>query len=273
MIRLHSILISLFLLFFYYVAGAQELVVIQSAHLHMNDSVYVFTPKDYQTGDTCPTLYLLHGFGGNYKDWSGKTDLQALADQYGFIIICPDGFSNGWYVNSNNPRGPQWRSFFERELYPQMQSAYFIHPDRCFITGLSMGGHGAVNIFIDNPDRFRAAGTMSGVMDLHHTPLRDKYISELLGEYSASNARFYTESAINRLELLGETDKLIVINCGYDDYYAFSSKLFADKCRELKIPFIQTMSPGDHSWTFWTFAIKKQLDIFAQLVKGENMGY
>lgn len=252
---------------------SQELVVLPSEHLNRPDSMYIFTPASYEQGQSYPTLFLLHGFSGCYKDWSEHMDVQALADKYGFIIVCPDGFYNGWYVNSSQPRGPQWRSFFSRELYPYIQKTYMTHPETCFISGLSMGGHGAINIFIDQPDWFRAAGTMSGVMDLHHTNLREKYVSELLGEYSASNARFYTESAINRLENLVPTEKIILIHCAYDDPYAKSSRQFADRCQELGIPYMMMLSPGTHSWAFWTYAVQKQLDIFAQLVKGENLGY
>lgn len=265
--------LSLILFIFSNTVKAQDLVVIPSTNLHLDDSVYVFVPSSYSADNTCPVLYLLHGYSGNYKDWSRHMDLQALADQYNYLIVCPDGFANGWYVNNSNPRGMQWRSFFDRELYPKIQELYRSKPEECFITGLSMGGHGAINIFIDNMDRFRAAGTMSGVLDLHHTPLKEDMIPDVLGEYSPSNARYYTESAMNRLELIAGSDKPILISCGYEDTYAFSSELFAERCKELNIPYFLMMSPGIHSWDFWTYAVKKQLDIFTQLLNGENMGF
>lgn len=264
----------LFLSSAFSVAYAQELVVIHSQYLNRDDSVFVFTPSSYQQGEDCPSLYLLHGYSGDYKDWSRHMDVQALADRTGFIIICPDGFYNGWYVNSSNTRGPQWRSFFDRELYPHIQSTYFTNPETCFITGLSMGGHGAVNVFIDNPDRFCAVGTMSGVLDLRQTPLRETEVSEVLGEYSTSNARFYTESAINRLEDLAGSGKPILISCGYDDNtYAPSSLAFAERCKALKVPYFLMMSPGSHSWDFWTYAIEEQISLFGKMLRGENLGY
>ena len=46
-----------------------------------------------------PVLYLLHGAYGCYSDWSKKADLHRLANEYGVIIVCPDG-QDSWYFDS-----------------------------------------------------------------------------------------------------------------------------------------------------------------------------
>ncbi len=142
---------------------SQELLVIKSENLKCDDSLLVFIPKNVKIapGHNTPALFLLHGWSGNYKNWRDKTDIQAVSDKYGFIIITPDGFYNSWYLNNIDPAKMQWRTFFDKELYPQIMSKYKLNPERTFITGLSMGGHGAINIFLDDTTRFKAAGSMS----------------------------------------------------------------------------------------------------------------
>lgn len=266
-----SILLSTFLS-----AGvicAQERMVIPSSHLKTNDTLLVFTPEGYRPDKTYPTLYLLHGWSGNYGNWSARVPLQKVCNAFGFIIVCPDGFYNSWYLNSSDPNGMQWRQFFDKELYPLIQERYRTVPDSSFISGLSMGGQGALNIFIDDPSRFRAAGSMSGVMDLRQTSLAQSELSKVLGPFTPENPRFYTESAINRIEKLQGNSKLLVITCGYDDVYCAHSEELAQKCRKLKIPHALALTPGNHSWKYWEFALDLHLTLFSRILKGEHLGY
>ena len=252
---------------------AQEQIVISSPWLHTNDTILVFTPQHAPSGKGCPTLFLLHGWSGDYSNWSTRVPLQEVCDKYGFVVVCPDGFYNSWYVNSTDPEGMQWRDFFDKELYPAIEERYHTVPDSCFITGLSMGGHGALNIFIDDPSRFRAAGSMSGVADLGRISLANSEVAKVIGPFSHKNRRFYEESAINRISQIEGTEKLLVISCGYDDVFCIHSKLFSEKCRELKIPHVLLLSPGKHTWTYWDFALDMHLTIFSKILRGDNLGY
>ena len=252
---------------------AQQQLVISSPYLKTNDTILIFTPQGYQPDQSYPTLYLLHGWSGDYTNWSARVPLQQVCNTFGFIIVCPDGFYNSWYVNSSDPQGMEWRRFFDRELYPAIQEQYHTHPDSCFITGLSMGGHGSLNIFIDDPSRFRSAGSMSGVTDLRQTSLSNAEVAKVLGPFTTENPRFYTESVINRIEKLKDTQKLLIISCGYEDVYSSHSEELALKCKKLRIPHLLTLSPGNHSWKYWEFALDLHLKLFTKILKGENLGY
>ena len=254
--------------------SAQELIVIESKNLKCNDSILVFTPKQFKKAkEPIPTLFLLHGWSGCYKNWSDKANLQEISNRWGFRIITPDGFYNSWYLNNSDSTKMQWRAFFNSELYPEMERRYNLDSSKTFITGLSMGGHGAINLFIDNPNRFAAAGSMSGVLNLQDTNLKEKQLSKVVGTYSVENPRYYTESAINRVAKLKGIDKVLVVTCGYDDFYKKCTIDFAAKCKSLKIPHIEILSPGNHSWTYWDFALEQHLFIFDRVLKGKNLGY
>ncbi len=255
--------------------GAQELLVIKSHFLKCDDSVLVFTPADFSSekmGET-PALFLLHGWSGNYKNWSEKTDIQAMSDKYGFIIITPDGFYNSWYLNNIDKEKMQWRSFFDNELYPIISKKYKLNPGITFITGLSMGGHGAINIFLDDTTRFAAAGSMSGVMNLRDTRLKETEIPKILGPYSIDNELYDTQSAVYRLDSVKGIKKLMIITCGSQDYLAKSSRDFAERCEQLGIPNMLIMSPGVHSWPYWIFMLDQHLFIFDRIARDKGLGY
>lgn len=247
-------------------------MIFESQYLKCSDTVLIFKPRTAHSYPT-PALYLLHGWSGKYSDWSRKTNIQAVADKFGFIIITPDGFYNSWYLNNIDSNKMQWRAFFDNELYPVLKDRLQLDPARTFITGLSMGGHGAINIFMDDTTRFAAAGSMSGVLDLHETRLKNDQIAQILGPYSAQNNRYNSEGAINRLESLKGSKKIVIVSCGAQDGLVACNLAFAKRADELRIPNVFLLSPGVHSWKYWIFALDMHLNIFTHLLDGENMGY
>lgn len=251
-------------------AQAQELVVIQSPNLKCNDSIRVYTPHNTQNNSNIPTLFLLHGWSGDYKNWGDKYNLQEVSNKTGFRIITPDGFYNSWYLNNTNKDSMQWRTFFDEELFPLIQKKYNIHPNTTFITGLSMGGHGAINLFLDHPANFRSAGSMSGVLDLQLTNLKNTELVKVIGN---KPERIEQESAVNRLDTLVGMNKPIIVTCGYNDVYSKCTEIFSAKCREKNIPHILLLSPGTHSWKYWGYALDEHLKFFRKLLDNDNLGY
>jgi putative tributyrin esterase len=247
---------------------AQELKVIKSQYLKCNDSIRIYLPANYtkESGKNTPSLFLLHGWSGDYKNWGDKTDIQSFCDRYGFVIITPDGFYNSWYLNNTDKSKMQWRTFFDKELYPQIMSEYNLSPSSAFITGLSMGGHGAINIFLDDTTRFRSAGSMSGVLNLHDTRLKENQMTEVLGPYSTDNPLFDLNSAIKRVGAFKGLRRTLIVSCGTQDGLAKSSRDFSAKCDELGIPNILIMSPGVHSWQYWIYALDLHLFLFSKML-------
>lgn len=273
-----TIIISLFsLIVLACSAPAPEMLVFSSKYLKCDDTAMVYSPakavKEY-----VPTLFLLHGWAGCYRDWGNKYDLQEISSRTGFRIICPDGFYNGWYLDNIDTAKMQWRSFWDKEFLPAMIQKYDLHPESTFITGLSMGGHGAMNLYLDHPELFRSVGSMSGVLNLQECSLKGSQISKVIGEYSAENNRYNTESALYRLDQYSKeypeaAKKILVISCGYEDPYALSAREFAAKCKDLSIPYIETYSKAPHSWKYWGYALEEHIWQFNRMLNNENMGF
>ena len=132
----------------------------------------VITPKNYKKSKkNYPVVYLLHGGSGNYKNWTqltpDKTLVSRMADTYDVIIVTPDGGTSSYYFDSPLLKESQYETFISKEVREKVEGSYRTIQARegRVITGLSMGGHGAVYIATKHPELYCAAGSMSGVLN------------------------------------------------------------------------------------------------------------
>lgn len=244
-------------------AFAQERLVINSYNLKEADTIWVYKPENYTSKQKYPLVYLLHGHGGDYKSWSQITDLQKLADEYQFLIVCPDGLKKSWYINSPNQDSTQYESFFVKELIPLIARKYAENPSKIFITGNSMGGYGAMWLFIKHSNLFLSAGSTSGVLNLRYSANK-KTLTYLLGDYSDENALFDDYSPINLLKNIDGTKKEVIFDCGTEDYLYVTSQQFKQKCDELKIKATYSAQPGAHTNEYWSKSILLHFKFFAE---------
>jgi len=243
-------------------------LVLNSKHIPVPDTVWVFTPKGYEKQKTTvfPLVYLLHGWSGNYHQWNDITDCQKAADTYGFILVCPDGLYDSWYINSPVNKNQQYTDFFFFDLMPEIEKKYRINREKVFITGLSMGGHGALFLFSTHPEKFRSAGSLSGVVDL-----RDCYteygLPDLIGaDRSARGIDLFLDySVAGRLNALAASGKEIIVSCGTGDRFYKINETFRKACDEKGIPLTFLPGPGGHDYPYWNQNIGAHLDFFAGL--------
>ena len=73
-------------------AAKVDTLSVPSAAMGKSIKTVVITPE--KGGKDMPVLYLLHGYSGDYGNWVNKVPaLKALVDQYGYMVVCPDGGS------------------------------------------------------------------------------------------------------------------------------------------------------------------------------------
>ena len=103
---------------------------IPSRSMAKNIKTVVILPKGYSTDTKYPVLYLLHGYSGNYSNWVKHSNVAALADQYGYMIVCPDGGYGSWYWDIKNDRNYQYETFVAKELIDYIDGHYATVQDR-----------------------------------------------------------------------------------------------------------------------------------------------
>ena len=248
---------------------AQDTLIFKRDYIPWPDTTVVFLPHQQKPSIKLPMLILLHGWSGTYRQWNKEINLQDYADHYGWIIVTPDGFYDSWYVNSPRKKNCQFETFFWKDLIPKLFHDYKIDSSAIFISGLSMGGHGAMTLFLKHPDFFLSAGSTSGILDLTYFPNRWS-MKNALGSIEKYPDAWKNNSAIYLLKNIAGTNKQIIFDCGTEGFAYNVNKKFFDECRRLKIKATFISQPGRHAHSYWRKSIKYHFFFFNQLLKDRN---
>lgn len=260
----------------YLLAADVDTIQIYSRSMQKSIPAVVVTPDGYssQPVQRYPVVYLLHGAGGSYSNWIKKVPaIRALADQYQAIIVCPDGASTSWYFDSPIDSGFRYETHVAWEVPNHIDSAYRTVNDRKAraITGLSMGGHGALFIAFRHADRFSIAGSMSGA--LHVTVIRKGYnVEKRLGDTIVNAAYWRDWSVLNVIEQYPKDSLSILIDCGTEDRVIPMNRAVHEKMLKLKIPHEYLERPGEHNWPYWENAIQYQMMYINQQFRKKRKG-
>ena len=251
-------------------AAKVDTLLVNSPSMNKDVQVVVVTP-DAALGKkavACPVIYLLHGYGGNAKTWIGvKPDLPQIADEKGIIFVCPDG-KNSWYWDS--PKDPSYRyeTFVSSELVKYIDGHYKTIADRKgrAITGLSMGGHGAMWNAIRHKDTFGAGGSTSGGVDIRPFPLNWD-MSKQLGEFAYNKKVWDEHTVINQIDKIENGDLAIIIDCGEADFFLNVNKDLHNRLLARKINQYFITSPGGQKGKYWNNSIDYQIMFFDKFLK------
>lgn len=253
-------------------AARVDTLMVKSPSMNKEVQVLVVTP-DVALGKNaaaCPVLYLLHGYGGHAKTWIQiKPNLPEIADEKGIIFVCPDG-KDSWYWDSPKNSAYRYETFVSSELVNYIDRNYKTIADRKgrSITGLSMGGHGAMWLGIRHKDVFGAAGSTSGGVDIRPFP-KNWSMNKQLGEL-ASNKRIWDEhTVVNQLDKIQNGDLALIIDCGEDDFFLNVNKDFHDRLLGRKIDHDFITRPGEHNGKYWNNSIDYQILFFSKFFAGE----
>lgn len=241
--------------------------------MNKNVKAVVLTPDDYSNGKSqYPVLYVLHGYGGNFSNYiKNVPELADYADQYKMIMVFPDGQIGSWYFDS--PVDPSWKfeTYISSELVGWMDKNYRTVHDRKGrgITGLSMGGHGAMFLAFRHQDVFGAAGSMSGGVDFRPFPTKWD-IARRLGGYDQFPGRWDEYTAINQMDKVKPGALALIVDCGYNDFFFDVNKAFHEKLLQKGIAHDFIVRPGAHNWQYWRNSISYQLLFMSRFFNQEG---
>src|SRR4051812_38198208 len=118
-----------------------------------------------------PALWLLHGLSDDHTIWLRRTSIESYAAAKGLAVVMP---AAGRSFYQDMVGGARYWTFLTEEL-PVLCRRWFplssAREDN-FVAGLSMGGYGALRMALAKPDRYAAAASLSGALDLNRR-LRD----------------------------------------------------------------------------------------------------
>jgi enterochelin esterase-like enzyme len=213
----------------------------------------IYTPPGYSKRKKYPVLYLLHGIGGDEREWLNGGNPQVILDNLyaekklePMLVVMPNGRAmKDDRVIGNVFDKDKVEAFatFEKDLLndliPFIEKNYRVLTDREHraIAGLSMGGGHSLNFGLGNLNKFAWVGGFS----------------------SAPNTRQPEELLPNPEEARKQL-KLLFISCGDKDNLISVSKRTHDYLYENQVPHIYYIEPGVHDFKVW----KNGLYMFSQ---------
>ncbi|HEY5926459.1 MAG TPA: alpha/beta hydrolase family protein [Kofleriaceae bacterium] len=148
-----------------------------------------------------PVVYLLHGgAGGNSAQWTtGGGAAEHITVGKPVIVVMPDGGKVGWFTNwVDQSKGAQrWADFYLTQVIPWVDTNFrtVAAKQGRAISGLSMGGYGAVRLAQDRPDLFASVASLSGAVDLGdlgtRTVVTEQAIQHFLPAYGPFGSPFW----------------------------------------------------------------------------------
>ncbi|MFR9513459.1 MAG: alpha/beta hydrolase family protein [Rikenellaceae bacterium] len=233
-------------------AAKVDSVMVHSLSMDKNLDCRVITPDCYTEGERYPVVYLLHGYGGDAKGWVNKYNTRELCDQYSCIIVAVDGGFSSWYWDSPVDDSMKFETFVAHELVEFIDQNYKTIADRSAraVTGLSMGGQGAMYLSIRNQEVYGAVCSMSGGLDIRPFPERWD-MAQRLGTIEERPENWEDFAVINQLDRLQADSLAIYFDCGVDDFFYEGNVAFHEALTERKIAHTFTSSPGAHTLQYW----------------------
>lgn len=204
----------------------------------------VYTTPGFSKDKKYPVLYLLHGIGGDEKEWLNGGTPQIILDNLfaegkikPMIVVLPNGRAMKDDRATGNIMAPdkvQAFATFERDLLddliPFIEKTYPALTDRenRAIAGLSMGGGQSLNFGLGNLDKFAWVGGFS----------------------SAPNTKM-PEVLVPNPEETKKKLKLLWISCGDKDGLITYGKRLHEYLLEKKVPHVYYLEPGGHDFKVW----------------------
>jgi len=234
--------------------GSIDTITYNSKTVGTNRKALVYTPPGFSKKNKYPVLYLLHGIGGDEKEWFNQgapniilDNLYAQGKLRPMIVVLPNGRAMKNDRADGNIMAPdkvEAFSTFEKDLLtdliPFVEKKYPVlkNRDSRALAGLSMGGGQSLNFGLGNIDKFAWVGGFS----------------------SAPNTKLPAQ-LLPKPELAKQL-KVLWISCGDADGLMNISMRTHDYLQQNKVPHILYLEPGGHDFKVW----KNDLYIFSQLL-------
>lgn len=210
-----------------------------------------------ESADGPPVLYLLHGLSDDHTAWTRYTSVERYAAEHGVAVVMP---AVGRSFYANEVHGHAYWDFLADEL-PSVVGRFLRVSSRredTFVAGLSMGGYGALKWALRRPERFAAAASLSGALDVaevRESPDLGGLWRRVFGDGLAPSDDLF--SLLDRAD--PETLPTLYVGCGTQDHLYRSTSRFADALRAKGIDARVELRPGDHEWGYWDEELRRVL--------------
>lgn len=199
-------------------------------------------------------LYLLHGLSDDHTTWMRNTSIERYATQYNLAVVMP-GVARSFYRDMAS--GPAYWSYVSEELPAIVSRTFRVDSsrERTFVAGLSMGGYGALLHGFTHPDRYAAAASFSGVVDMVRrfdefrasSDPKSNDLTLVFGDEIPHDGDLFALSG----SLESRSTPALFVTCGTDDVLLADNEALHGHLTKLGIEHEYHTEPGGHEWALW----------------------
>lgn len=217
-----------------------------------------------------PVLYLLHGLTNDHTAFQRYTNIERYAEERHLAVVMP-AVERSFYTNMKH--GGKYWTFITEELPLFCHRMFRLSSKRedTFACGLSMGGYGAMKLALSHPERYCAAASLSGALDIVSLfsssafAMQRQVLENAFG--SPQEVSGSENDLMHLLEQTGASRRFtprLLAACGSEDDLLFQSRAFRSKAAECGVALSYAESPGGHTWDWWDAALPRVLDWFLE---------
>lgn len=243
--------------------------VVKSESLGRRVDSTIYVPKQCDGLTGVPVIILLHGVYGSHWSWAlnagAHITLQKMIDESimrPFVLVMPsDGLwgDGSAYVKQEETDYEAWIAKELPELVRSEEASVDEH-SKFFVSGLSMGGWGALWLGIRNPDIFSGMSAHSAITCLQEMK---QFVEEDWSSWIDNNP------VHNIIELLkastGDIPPLR-FDCGTSDPLLEGNRQLNTHLKTSGRDFIYEEFDGGHEWPYWETHVRQSYQFFNRLV-------
>ena len=244
-------------------------VTFRSTSLGRDMEYRVILPSPIPAGQKFPVVYLLHGGGGGFRDWSNYSDVAKFAER-GLILVMPEGNSS-YYTNAAERPQDRYEDYIVKNLIADVEARFPVMTDRSSraIVGVSMGGFGAINVALKHPEIFGFVAALSPALDVPSRPFSIKRIgqwrhhAEIFGPWKSQFRRDNDPFVLVR-KLDPAAVPYIFFTCGEQEGLLAPNRKFAEALGKGHFQYELQTRPGGHDWNQWNSWLPRLLPSLLQ---------
>jgi putative tributyrin esterase len=230
-------------------------ITFRSAALGRDMQYRVISPFE-TAGQKLPVVYLLHGGGGGFRDWSNYSDVASFAEA-GLLLVMPEGECS-YYTNAVDPTQDRFEDYITHDLISDVENRFPAAAGRAnrAIVGISMGGFGAVKIGLRHPDLFFFAGGISSAIDVPRRAFsfkrlqQSRHYNSIFGP-SGSQTRRDNDPFVLVRTANPEAAPYFFLTCGEQEGLLPANREFAAFLAQRHFKFEFHTVHGGHDWNQW----------------------
>jgi putative tributyrin esterase len=241
--------------------------------LTIRSTMYVLLPQrtiaDLQSkhAPTYRTLYLLHGHTDDHTAWLRWSSIEKYVEGLNLAVVMP-AVNLSFYTDMVYG-GAYWQ-FISEEVPAVVRDMFSLSARRedNFVAGLSMGGYGAFKLALTHPERYVAAASLSGAVDIrelvkpHNIPADKAWLAgmrNVFGDLSKVPGSKHDLFTLAKKVVKGSVKPRLYQCCGTEDFLHADNIRFRDAIRKLPLDLTYEEGPGEHNWAYWDHMIQNAL--------------